>query len=65
MSDEKKMMEQPQISMDKVALWLGWKEININILNEQIDNLKRHLSELQPTDNNVDLEDGTNADLEG
>jgi len=59
-------MEQQQISMDKVALWLGWKEININILNEQIDNLKRQLAELQPTDNNnVDLEDGTNADLEG
>lgn len=61
------------ISMDKVALWLGWKEININVLQEQVLALTKELDELkkgltQPTttdNNNVDLEDGTNADLEG
>ena len=62
-------MEQPKVSMDKVALWLGWKEININILQEQIQSLSEQLAVCQspPAEDgdNVDLEDGTNADLEG
>jgi len=29
------------ISMDKVALWLGWNQININLAKEQIDLLTK------------------------
>ena len=33
-----KPKEQP-ISMDKVAMWLGWDQINIRLAQEQIINL--------------------------
>ena len=33
-----KPKEQP-ISMDKVALWLGWDQINLRLAQEQIVNL--------------------------
>ena len=34
-------MDKPreQLSMDKVALWLGWDQINLNLAKEQIINL--------------------------
>jgi len=53
-------MEQPKVSMDKVALWLGWKEININILQEQIQSLSEQLAVCQ----SPPAEDGDNIDLE-
>ena len=33
-----KPKEQP-ISMDKVALWLGWDQINLNLAQEKITSL--------------------------
>ena len=53
-------MEQPKVSMDKVALWLGWKEININILQEQVQSLSEQLEACQ----SPPAEDGDNIDLE-
>ena len=34
-------MDKPkeQLSMDKVALWLGWDQINLNLAKEQIISL--------------------------
>ena len=39
--------KQQPISMDKVALWLGWKEININLMTERIEALSRELEALK------------------
>ena len=35
------------ISMDKVALWLGWDQINMNLMKEQIEALSRELATLK------------------
>ena len=43
-------MDEPKgqpISMDKVALWLGWDQINMNLMKEQIEALSRELAKLK------------------